>query len=343
MPTLPLVSIGLPVYNAERYLSQALDSLLGQDYLNVELIVSDNASEDGTEQICRQYALRDSRLRYYRAPINMGAVWNFNRVFELAGGEYFMWAAFDDLRAPHYVSACVARIEASPEAALCCTGIVFIDEGGLQIDVPDYRYGFPPTTRSARDRLCSLARSTQWFDIYGLIRSSVLRQTRGVVPTWGSDVVVLVELCLRGPVLVVPEPLFSSRVFKSKTQEDLAAALTGPGQQRSVSACWSCMTVEMVRSIWRWPGGTVRKFMLTVEFLFIFCVLNRPVGAGIRKDLTVNLRRALSEGKWRMLATLIALGVLIYPLHNRATRAVYRLFRRALVRPDRAVTTPPLE
>src|SRR3989442_1198286 len=96
----PLVSIGLPIYNGERYLRQALDSLLSQAYENFELIVSDNASDDATPEICAAYAARDARIKYFRAPTNMGAVWNFNRVFELAGGEFFMWAAHDDLWHP---------------------------------------------------------------------------------------------------------------------------------------------------------------------------------------------------------------------------------------------------
>lgn len=104
------------------------------------------------------YGLLDPRLRYYRAPTNLGAVWNFNRVFELASGEYFMWAAFDDLRAPRYVSACVAKLESNPEAVLCCTGVGFIDEGGQQIQVPVHRYGLRPNGRQ-RMSACTHSRS----------------------------------------------------------------------------------------------------------------------------------------------------------------------------------------
>ena len=92
----PLVSVGLPVYNGERYLREAVDSVLGQTYVNLELVISDNASTDATEAICREYAARDPRVRYHRAERNRGAVWNFNRAFELARGEFFMWQAFDD-------------------------------------------------------------------------------------------------------------------------------------------------------------------------------------------------------------------------------------------------------
>src|SRR5437660_4871394 len=147
-----LVSVGLPVYNAERHLTKALDSLLRQDYPNLELIVSDNASEDGTEAICRSYAERDARVHYHRADHNMGAIWNFNRVFELATGEYFMWAAHDDLRDPSYLTACVAAMQAHPDAVLCCTGILFLDEADLAIEVPPHVEGLRPTGKTPRDR-----------------------------------------------------------------------------------------------------------------------------------------------------------------------------------------------
>src|SRR5438132_13873019 len=91
------VSIGMPVYNGERYLSGALDSLLSQTLADFDLIISDNASTDATESICRSYAAHDSRIRYFRNENNLGAAANFNRAFELCGGEFFRWAAHDDL------------------------------------------------------------------------------------------------------------------------------------------------------------------------------------------------------------------------------------------------------
>src|SRR5713101_1415350 len=117
----------MPLRNAERHLTEAFDSLLAQEYQNLELIVSDNASTDATESICRAYAAHDKRIRYHRAGTNLGAVRNFNRVFELAQGEYFMWAAHDDLRAPGFVSCGVAALESHPDAVLCCTDVGFID------------------------------------------------------------------------------------------------------------------------------------------------------------------------------------------------------------------------
>lgn len=262
----------------------------------------------------------------------MGAVWNFTRVFELARGEYFMWAAFDDIRDPRYVSACVGALEPRPEAALCCTNVVFIDEHGKKmVDVPIRNYGVHPIGPTARDRLRQVAQGEVGFAFYGLARRAILAQTRRPVAAWGFDVIVLLELCLRGPVLLVPEPLFMYRRFQGKTQEDLAVGLSGSAPRETVPVCWSCLTVELLRSIWLAPVGRTEKVALTAEFMLRFCVLNVPMVAGIRRDLTPSIRRAWSQRHWRQLIVLLSIGALVYPLHNRVTRSIYR-FARGVVR-----------
>ncbi len=87
----PRVSIGLPVFNGERYLARAIDSILAQDFRDLELVVCDNASTDRTAEICAAYARRDPRVRYHRNPRNLGAGPNYDRCFHLARGEYFKW------------------------------------------------------------------------------------------------------------------------------------------------------------------------------------------------------------------------------------------------------------
>src|SRR5262245_32943693 len=96
-PSKPRLCIGVPVYNGERYLEPAIGSLLAQTFSDFRLIISDNASTDGTEEICRALARRDRRIEYHRSTRNRGPAWNFNRVVELADAEYFKWAAYDDL------------------------------------------------------------------------------------------------------------------------------------------------------------------------------------------------------------------------------------------------------
>ena len=100
---LPKVSIGMPVFNGEHYIHKALDSLLAQTFIDFELIISDNASTDGTEIICRKYAANDERIRYFRQTTNQNAYLNFQFVLDKALGEYFMWAAADDWWSPNFI------------------------------------------------------------------------------------------------------------------------------------------------------------------------------------------------------------------------------------------------
>ena len=227
-----LVSIGLPVYNGARYLRSALDSLVAQDYADFEIIISDNASEDDTEAICRDYAAHNARIRYYRAERNMGPFWNAVRAYELARGEYFMLAAHDDLRHPQYLSRCVAELERNPRALLCCTGVTFIDVDGHDItDVFTVR-SLRPVGATPRERLRALARSTFWVDAYSLMRTPALRETTFGQELWGGDVLIVSALCLRGEVAEVPERLFSYRCFFDKSAQDIAHAMNPCRQRR---------------------------------------------------------------------------------------------------------------
>src|SRR5689334_18309225 len=110
----PKLSVGLPVYNGEAYLRTALESIVTQDYQDFELIISDNASQDGTAAICREYAQRDKRIRYYREEANRGGARNLNRVFELSRGKYFKWAAHDDVCLPGFFRRCVEVFDRAP-------------------------------------------------------------------------------------------------------------------------------------------------------------------------------------------------------------------------------------
>lgn len=110
----PTVSIGMPVYNGERDIREALDSLLAQTFDDFELIISDNASTDGTEALCREYVVRDPRIRYIRQPANLGATANFKFVLDEARGEYFMWAACDDTRSPDFIELNLEFLLAHP-------------------------------------------------------------------------------------------------------------------------------------------------------------------------------------------------------------------------------------
>lgn len=136
MADVPAVSVGLPVYNGERYLAAAIESILAQTYGDFELLLCDNASTDATPEICRRYAAADPRVRYVRHPENLGAAENYNVAFRLARGRYFRWAAHDDLLEPRLLERCTAELDAAPESVvLCYPRTVLVDDEGRHLRV----------------------------------------------------------------------------------------------------------------------------------------------------------------------------------------------------------------
>jgi glycosyltransferase involved in cell wall biosynthesis len=210
----PRVSIGLPVYSGERFLAQALDSILAQTLEDYELLISDNGSTDGTEAICRAYASRDRRIRYLRNETNVGASINFNRVFELSSGEYFKWLAADDLCAPEFLERCVEMLDAEPSAVLAYPRATWIDEHGKALFDSDKMIGHmdlrAQVSARFRELVDELTYDEAWAGplcIFGVIRSRALRQSRLLGNYIAADCNLLAELILIGEFLEVPERL----------------------------------------------------------------------------------------------------------------------------------------
>jgi len=114
----PLVSIGVPVYNGESTIARALEALVKQTYRNTEIIISDNASQDSTGDICGGFARKDPRITYTRNNTNIGITENFRKVCSASKGDYFFWAASDDEWEPSFVERLVAAMECAPEAGV---------------------------------------------------------------------------------------------------------------------------------------------------------------------------------------------------------------------------------
>jgi glycosyltransferase involved in cell wall biosynthesis len=211
--TIPKLSIGLPVYNGEPYLSEALDGLLAQTFTDFELIISDNASTDATAEICRSYAARDPRVRYIRQQLNRGAAINHSVVLEEARAPYFKWVASDDRHEPGYLAACVAGLDEFPDAVLCHSETVVIDLDGTVLRT--VRPAGLATSARPSERFRDIVQADEddrVFEMYGVMRTEVVRATGGVRPYEGSDYTFIAAMALRGPFHRVNEPLFSNRV-----------------------------------------------------------------------------------------------------------------------------------
>ena len=208
----PRVSIGLPVFNGENFLEEALDSILAQTYRDFELIISDNASTDRTEEICETYSGRDQRIRYYRNEKNLGASENFNRVFELSSGEYFKWAAHDDVLHPEYLSRCVTVLDQDPSIVLCHAKTGCIDEDSSLVGMySDYDY-LRISSPKPHERFFDLMLDLHWcYIVFGVVRAKALKLTSLLGKYPASDRTLLAQLGLIGRLYQIPECLFSRR------------------------------------------------------------------------------------------------------------------------------------
>lgn len=215
----PLVSVAVPVYNGERYLRATLDSILKQTWRNLELIICDNCSTDGTEEICRAYAKADPRVRYFRADSNLGPARNFNRAVPLARGRYFKWNAADDLCAPTFIEECVALLESDSSLVLAYPRTIQIDAQGNEVGRVAYQPQYDG--KRAWRRLAKLLfvdhRRHGAHELYGVIRLDWLNKTSLCGAHVRADSVLLAKLALLGGFGQVEQFLFLNRDHNNRS------------------------------------------------------------------------------------------------------------------------------
>lgn len=253
----PRATVGIPVYNGEKYLPAALDSVREQDEEHIEIVISDNASTDATEEICRAAAAEDPRIRYHRQPRNRGGGWNFNHLLDLARAPYFTWAAADDIRRPAFVRRCLETFaDSDPATVLVYPRTRIIDAGGvLTEDLNDTDLACDEPT--PHERMAHFLRAQAAHLFYGLHRTDALRSTRGIRPTVGNDMVILTELACRGPFALVPEQLFWQRRHAEQFSAQGQAQIAWHAPAASVRFAFphTKVSVELVRGVLSSPLG----------------------------------------------------------------------------------------
>lgn len=196
-----LVSVGLPTFNRSRRLKIAIESVLGQDYVDIELVIGDNNSSDDTHVVCQGYVASDKRVRYSRQTINVGMAANFREVLARSRGEYFMWLSDDDSLEPSYISRCLEVLLQSPDASLVCGAAKYYENDtevfeGVKMNLR----GDSPTQRV----LEYYAQVSDNGTFYGLMR----RSTIASVPlhnTLGGDWLLIASLAYVGKVITLDD------------------------------------------------------------------------------------------------------------------------------------------
>lgn len=297
----PKVSIGLPVYNGEKYLSETIDCFLAQTFTDFELIVCDNASTDQTQQIVQDYAKQDSRIQYFRNSINIGATGNHNRTLELSSGEYFKWAGHDDRYAPEYLERCVEVLDNESSVVLCYPKTVIIDENGQFTKY--YEDGFHLRDMKPHERFRRIVRHSnkEMFNpSLGVIRTDILKKAQPYGSFFAADRVLLAELALFGEFYEVPENLFYRRLHSNNsvrsgmTDEQVADWFDPVSKQKRVAPRFR-RSLGYFKSIGRAPLTLSERVRCYLDFGGFYLSSQRLSGAML--DLVQTTKSILPASK----------------------------------------------
>jgi len=229
----PRVTIGVPVYNGQKYIRFALDSLLAQTFPDLEVVVTDNCSKDATPHIVRDYAARDLRVRYVRNNTNLGPARNYNRCIELARGGYFKWSSADDVCAADFIEKCVKVLDADPSVVLAYPRTSIIDTEGKEVS----RYGYELELSDPRPyvRLARLLHVNHKMhgahELYGVMRTEALRSTPGMRMHVRGDSALLARIALLGRLQRVEEYLFLNRDHTDRSSRYLPKKMVRGGSR----------------------------------------------------------------------------------------------------------------
>ncbi|GAA3443683.1 glycosyltransferase family 2 protein [Planomonospora venezuelensis] len=259
-----LVSIGLPVYNGADVMEGVIRSVLAQEHGDVELVIADNASTDGTEELCRDLAASDSRIAYHRHAQNLGMLKNFEYAIQAAKGEYFRWIGDDDRLDPTYVTRCVNAFQADPRLLLVTTQISYTGPDGVVRTQPyeEFKPGSGLGSDDPVERVAEILRLlTETYliidPLYGMVRREpIAAMQRRNMPQ--EDQVFATRMAMAGPWEHINEVL-AHRHWAIKFRATLARRLGVPAWQGY------CSTILQCRETVYWAQAAARAGEITPE------------------------------------------------------------------------------
>lgn len=284
----PQVSIGMPVCNGAEFIRVALDTLLAQTFSDFELIISDNASTDGTEAICREYSAKDVRIRYVRQVENLGATANFQLVLNEAVGEYFMWAAHDDYYSNVHLSALISELHKHSDAVVSMSATTRIYQNLSVLDVIRYTGRGDPNKLSKLGLAWRLAAGELYHVyIYGLFKRAFLKSAfRHYLIVVGADRLFICKIALTERFRYVDQLSYFRRVYDTpaslryKSTDPVSAELYGSRFQYIKSL--QQFTPYMYRHS---PAGIVVKIFVPILFVRYLLFLCKPIVANSVRTL----------------------------------------------------------
>ncbi len=225
MQDIPLITIGIPIYNGDPWIEETIASIKIQSEQNFEVLICDNASTDNTESICRKIVAEDSRFKYIRNSKNIGAPRNYNLAIEAATGEYFKWNSASDLCLPELLETCINVLAENKEVSLCYSRTAYLNENGEKQYI-DRQLELLQSSPSERFiRFCEEINLNNMMN--GVMRTKQLRGTMLNQQYFASDICLMAEIVLLGKVVQLPEYLFIRRM-----SEDTSSSLVSETDQQ---------------------------------------------------------------------------------------------------------------
>lgn len=277
----------MPVYNGEQFIAESIKCVLNQTYPHLELIISDNASTDNTEKICRQFAKEDKRIIYMRNQTNIGAAKNYNHAFGHTQGPYFRWHNADDLCSPKLHELCLAVLMENPDTVLCYGKTKLIDDHGIIIKNYDDNLNLRQT--KAYDRFQAFFKQVGLTNvIYGLMRRSAVAKTAlmGNGNYFASDTNFMAEMTLHGKFYELSEHLFSRRMHEK-------------------ASSWDRKDNKVQLEFWQGRNAAFTLPNWKKQFAFLKAIHNAPVKITEKAKLHASILRRMIWSRDKLLNDLI--------------------------------------
>jgi glycosyltransferase involved in cell wall biosynthesis len=282
----PLVSICIPVFNGEKYIRKALDSLIGQDYLNIEIIISDNASTDKTNGICNEYAAKDKRIKIYRQRYNVGVTKNFEKVVGFAQGKYFMWAGVDDYWFPEFVSVLVNELEHCPEAGVAMSAVHYKYEDNNPPNTIRFQGADNPNKMNVMRLVYKLTTPLKFnLFICGIFRTDLLRD---IIPVFSkipsADRWFLIKISLSSTFRYVDQVLYVRTIRKKLFYERYPEDEYGRKKQQVDQKWFDFTPIPVVFTIIL-KSVMIPKYKKLFAPVVVGCIFYQRLILGIRRML----------------------------------------------------------
>jgi GT2 family glycosyltransferase len=271
----PRVSIGMPVYNGGTLLSLAINSLVAQEFADFELIITDNASTDTTEAVCREFAARDPRITYIRRDKNYGANNNSVTAYKRSTGDYYMFTSHDDMWHPRFISECVKILDNNPQVVLAMPAIQFLSpDDGSFCDAP-----YPPLHTvglGLRSMAAAIFNETNvGYSAYGLYRKEALSKIKIDIDCYGGDVIMLMQMVLLGEVAYLPQKLFYYRLSRKTAKDQMDSVRAIENEKKYTAKPYTSLTINLFRAIVNSTIDPCLKRIILSDALEIIAIKNR--------------------------------------------------------------------